>query len=247
MRAGAKLCRRKPSAQPVSAALSAATRNWPFTAAITKNDPPAIAATPAERPSMLSSRLNALVMPTTQNTVSARSAGPDPNRSTPAPTCQTPTAAAISSASRTNGPRPRCRRSSTSPTMLSATAMPSTAASSLAPSSGGRTSAATSTASESAVTIASPPRYGTGDVCALCSLGWSSRSRFSASFTMSGVRQNDSASEAAKTAAYSHQLPVIPPPASDQRDDAAPTRQEVYGRRTGCIRADRRWSRASPT
>ena len=48
-----------------------------------KIEPAAIAATPDDSPSMLSSRLSAFVMPTTHSTVIAASVTPGPNRSMP--------------------------------------------------------------------------------------------------------------------------------------------------------------------
>ena len=56
---------------PNSAAASAPTRYCPLMAASSRKNRAAMAATPPARPSMLSSRLSALVMTTTQSMVAA--------------------------------------------------------------------------------------------------------------------------------------------------------------------------------
>jgi hypothetical protein len=144
-------------AQPAIAIANAATRNWPLSAAITKKAAAAMAATPLASPSMLSSRLNALVMPVIHRIVTATFAHAHGRKPALMPSAATAVAAAICSPSRSHGFRPP-RRSSARPTRLSVTAKPSTTASCTAAPVGARTAAATSIAAEKATTIATPPR-----------------------------------------------------------------------------------------
>jgi hypothetical protein len=74
-RAGQKLWTRNPAAAPESAASTAASAGWPVKPATIAKMKAAMAAVPAESPSMLSSRLKALVMPTTQSTVRSTETG----------------------------------------------------------------------------------------------------------------------------------------------------------------------------
>ena len=108
--------------------------------------------TAAAAPSTLSMRLNAFTTPTTQTTVSSRLIRLASKRNQPMPAAQRTTAAAISTPTRTSGPRPT--RSSTVPTTDSTTAHPTIAAKSDRPppnmSAGGRKAAIS----------AAPPRYG---------------------------------------------------------------------------------------
>jgi hypothetical protein len=82
--------------------------------ASTRKNSPATAETPAARPSMLSIRLRALVMPTIQNSVMSRLSTGQGKRSTRMPTAATMPPATTSAARRTHGESPR--RSSSRPT-----------------------------------------------------------------------------------------------------------------------------------
>ena len=97
---------------PASANARCASSGWTVTASIAKN-PNAIAASVAASPSMLSSRLNAFVMPTSQKIASGHATKCVWINWTPVPVESTITAAAICSASFSFGES--ARRSSTSP------------------------------------------------------------------------------------------------------------------------------------
>ena len=69
MRAGGRLRTRKPATAPRKLAVMVAAGTLPSTRKTTSRKAPVMAAMPAARPSMLSRRLKALVMPTTQTSV----------------------------------------------------------------------------------------------------------------------------------------------------------------------------------
>src|SRR3972149_3764177 len=69
IRAGGKFLRRKPKTAPMKTAEAPAPPGFPSQRKKTRRKPPAINAIPAERPSMLSSRLKAFVIPTIQKSV----------------------------------------------------------------------------------------------------------------------------------------------------------------------------------
>ena len=100
LRPGRRLNGRNPAHAhaPASANARCASSGWTVTASIAKN-PNAIPASVAARPSMLSSRLNALVIPTSQKIASGHATTCVWISSTPVPVASTITAAAICSAS----------------------------------------------------------------------------------------------------------------------------------------------------
>gem|GEM_PF-4288054 len=166
MRAGWKFSRRNPTVHPASATASPATRNWPLVPATAKTVILLMAASPAARPSMLSSRLNAFVMPTNQSTVRIRSTVSTVVTAVPLPKDQTIDAAETSAINRHNGDT--CRKSSISPTAARSTAIVRTPNNSPRPVWGGRSTDIRITAITNVTTIARPPRYGTATLWLLC-------------------------------------------------------------------------------
>ena len=128
MVAGAKLLRRNPSIAPANPIAKSALYCWSLRIAITKNAPAATAAVPAANPSMLSSKLNAFVIPkihTTEMTISSQSGSGD-CRTTPYATSTV--ASPKPTTKRNTGLNPR--RSSIKPIAANTSANPSTTASS---------------------------------------------------------------------------------------------------------------------
>src|SRR6187401_82551 len=68
MDAGGKLKQRKPRTEPMKVISRAAMNHWPLKMAAMRKERAQMKATPAERPSMLSRKLNALVRATIQST-----------------------------------------------------------------------------------------------------------------------------------------------------------------------------------
>ena len=113
-RCGLRLNGRKPAHASPSASARASTVSFScsVSASIAKY-PHETTASVAARPSMLSSRLNAFVIPTSQSSPIAHASTSLPTISTSSPLARTTTAAVICAASFAIGLR--CRRSSTSP------------------------------------------------------------------------------------------------------------------------------------
>ena len=130
-RAGGRLCHRKPSSEPTITRRKPPTKScgsWvtgsgaiSITAA---SIPPAIAATPAESPSMLSSMLNELTSPTIQRTLRGIvNQGASRNSSSRQPDWTTMAATSVWTPSRTFQPSPQ--RSSIKPRIIRTVPPPS--------------------------------------------------------------------------------------------------------------------------
>ena len=155
MRAGAdRLKGRKPRHAPPSAIESAATAWSSALRARTAAPMDERTATVPAAPSMLSIRLNALTTPTTQTTVSTRSAASLPNTCQPSPAMKSATPAATSVITRGIAPSPT--RSSRVPTPNRKRAQTNIGASR------DRSPAIPSAPTRKPTTTAAPPRYGVG-------------------------------------------------------------------------------------
>ena len=104
--AGFQLKRRKPRVAPSSTAATIETQICPCKSASRVKKAQAIAATPAERPSMLSSRFMALQIAITQRMVAARLSQADGKKPTPTPPTKSSVAATACARSLTRGLKP---------------------------------------------------------------------------------------------------------------------------------------------
>ena len=159
-------------------------------------NPPAMTAMPAARPSMLSSRLNALVTPTIQSSVSTTSSTGTPVSRSTKSSCTRTAARAIWATSLTGGRRGR--RSSTSPTAPIASETRVSAA--RRP----RGSPTQARAGRTPSMIATPPSSATGRRCQRSLRGSTTRPKREASRSQMSVAERATISETAKA------TPIVP-------------------------------------